>query len=294
MTQSTSIVDDTTAGNVAPTIKTRDDVDGCGCLECRNIETTTMRRTVLDTLVWSLRLFRSHPSIIAFAGVGIVANRLLETDSINMLPTPAIGVFDMITTFTFIFLIRAYVGTVVAGELTGDTVTIREGLHRSITRIPALVGVIVLFMLSVLMIPFLVSLPLLVLVGVVPGNPVEMVGFPVVGAVGVIVVTVPFLLLLFKFWFVPEACVVGQYGPVEALRISWHVTTNYRGKFVLILIIAIGSIISFYLPTYLPEMGTKLAWVHPVLSVVSASFSEFLSIVWASAYAHIYVQGVVS
>ncbi|SFS36223.1 hypothetical protein [Halostagnicola kamekurae] len=288
------LADDTTAGDAAPTIRARDDVDGCGCLECRNIETVTTRRTALDALVWSLRLFRSRPSIVAFAGVGIVANRLLETDSINMLPTPVVGLFDVITAFAFVFLIRAYVGTIVAGELTGDTVAIREGLHRTSTRIPALVGAIVLFILSVMAIPFLVSLPLLVLVGVVPGNPVEVVGFPVVGAISVVVVTVPFLLLLFKFWFVPEACVIGQYGPVEALRISWHVTTNYRGKFVLILIIAIGSAISFYLPTYLPEMGTKLGGLHPVLSVISASFGEFLSIVWASAYAHIYVQGVVS
>ncbi|AHG01200.1 hypothetical protein HALLA_19615 [Halostagnicola larsenii XH-48] len=294
MTRSTSTVDDATTGDVAPTIKARDDVDGCGCLECRNIETVTTRRTVLDALVWSLRLFRSHPSIVAFAGMGILANRLLETNSINTLPTPAIGVFDAITAFTFLFLIRAYVGTIVAGALTGDTVTIRDGLHRSITRIPALIGVIVLFILSVMTIPFLVSLPLLVLIAVVPGNPVEIVGFPVAGAVGVIVVTVPFLLLLFKFWFAPEACVVGRYAPVEALRISWRITTNYRGKFVLILVIAIGTAISFYLPTYLPDMGTKLAWLHPVLRVISASFGEFLSIVWASAYAHIYVQEVVS
>jgi len=30
------------------------------------------------------------------------------------------------------------------------------------------------------------------------------------------------------------------------------------------------------------------------LSVISSSVSELLSIVWASAYAHIYIQGVVS
>ncbi|WP_156184152.1 hypothetical protein [Halostagnicola sp. A56] len=142
-------------------------------------------------------------------------------------------------------------------------------------------------------IPFLVSLPLFVLVGVVPGNPVEMVGFPVVGAVGVVVVAVPFLLLLFKFWFAPEACVVGRYGPVEALRVSWRITTNYRSKFALILVIAVGSAISLYLSAHLPDMGAKLAF-HPALRMISASFGEFLSIVWASAYAHIYVQGVVS
>jgi hypothetical protein len=99
---------------------------------------------------------------------------------------------------------------------------------------------------------------------------------------------------LFKFWFAPEACVIGQYGPIESLRVSWHITTNYRGKFILIAVIAIGSALGLYLPTPLPELGTRVASVAPVVSVISASVGELLSVVWASAYAHIYVQGIVS
>ena len=91
-----------------------------------------------------------------------------------------------------------------------------------------------------------------------------------------------------------EACVIGRYGPIESLRISWHITTNYRGKFLLIVVIAIGSALSLYLPTIFPEVGTGLTLMQPALRVVSSSVSELLSIVWASAYAHIYVQGVVS
>ncbi|MFC6614243.1 hypothetical protein ACFQAS_04615 [Halopenitus salinus] len=279
---------------MAPTIKVRDDVDGCGCLECRNIETITTNRTVLDALVWSVRLFRSYPSILGFAVVIILANRLLETDGINLLPMPAIGVFEVLTSFAFIVLIRAYVGTIVAGELTGDPVTIRDGLRRSLSRTPALVGVILFVVFSAMTIPFLVFLPLLVLAGMFPGNPVEIVGFPVAAAIGGITFAVPFLFLLFKFWFAPEACVIGQYGPLKSLRVSWRITTNYRGKFVLIGLIAIGSAVSLYLPTYFPEMGTSLASLNPVLSMISSSISELLSIVWASAYAHIYVEGVVS
>lgn len=291
--QSSSIVDVTTTGDVAPMIKARDDVDGCGCLECRNIETTTTNRTVIDALVWSVRLFRSYPSIVVFAGVIILANRLLETDLINALPMPVIGTFEVATAFAFIVLIRAYVGTIVAGELTGDTVSIRDGMRRSIARIPALVGVIFFIVFSVMTIPFLVLTPLFVLFGVLLGNPVEMVGFPVVAAIGGIVYAVPFLLLLFKFWLAPEACVIGQYGPIESLRISWRITTNYRGKFLLIVIIVIGSAMGLYVPTLLPEMGASLASLSPVVNAVSSSVGELLSIVWASAYAHIYVQGVV-
>jgi len=279
---------------MAPTIKTREDVDGCGCLECRNIETTTTNRTVFDALAWSVRLFRSSPSIVVFAGVVILANRLLETASIDVLPLPVIDVFEALTAFAFVFLIRAYVGTIVAGELTSDPVTIREGLHRSLARIPALVGVFLLLVFPILMIPSILSLPLLVLVGVLPGHPVEVVGFPVAAAVLGIVFAVPFLLLLFKFWFVPEACVIGQYGPVESLRVSWRITTNYRRKFVLIVVIAVGSGISLYLPTSLAGMATNLAPLNPALRAISSSVGELLSIVWTSAYAHIYVQEIVS
>ncbi|MFD1599623.1 hypothetical protein [Halobellus rarus] len=292
--RSTSTVDDTTICDAVPTIKSRDDTEGCGCLECRNIETTTTHRTVLDALVWSVRLFRSYPSIVAFAGVIIFANRLLETDSIDVLPMPAVGVVEAVTAFAFIVSIRAYVGTIVAGELTGTPVTIREGLHRSIARTPALVGVVLLVVFSVMTIPFVLSLPLFVLVGVVPGTPVEWVSFPVAAAVGGSVFAVPFLFLLFKFWFAPEACVIGQYGPIESLWVSWRITTSYRGKFLLVVVIVIGSAVSLYLPTVLPEFGTGLAPVSPVLDAISSSVGELLSILWASAYAHTYVQGVVS
>ncbi|WP_371727622.1 hypothetical protein [Haloarcula sp. CBA1122] len=275
---------------MAPTIKSREDIDGCGCLECRNIETTTTNRTALDALVWSVRLFRSYPSIIAFAGVTILANRLLETDIINGLPMPVIGVFDALTAFVFIILIRAYVGTIVAGELTDNSVTIREGVHRSITRTPALIGVTLLIVFSVMTVPFFLFLPLLLFAGAIPGNPADIIGFPVVAAVGGLVFAVPFLGLLFKFWFAPEACVIGQYGPLKSLRISWQITTNYRRKFVLIAVIAIGSVSNLYLP----EIGTGVASVTPVLRVFSTSVGDLLSIVWASAYAHLYIQEIVS
>ena len=289
-----SISADTTSRDMAPTIKARDDVDGCGCLECRNIETTTTNRTVLDALVWSVHLFRSYPSIVAFAGVIILVNRLIETDVITVLPIPAIAVIEVLAAFVFIISIRAYVGTIVAGELTGESVTIREGLHRSLARTPALIVVILFIVFSVMTIPVLVFFPILILAGIIPGNPVDIVGFSVAAAVGGVAFAVPFLFLLFKFWFAPEACVIGQYGPLKSLRVSWRITTNYRGKFVLIGVIAIGSAVTLYFPTYLPEMGTSMTSLTPVLRMISSSAGELLSIVWASAYAHIYVQGIVS
>jgi len=121
-------------------------------------------------------------------------------DSIGVLPVPVLGVFEALTTFTFVFVLRAYVGTIVAGELTDDPVTAREGLHRSLTRIPALVGLVFLVVFCIMTIPSLLIFPLLVVVGVIFGNPVAMMGFPAVAVIGGLVFAMPFLLLLLKFW----------------------------------------------------------------------------------------------
>jgi hypothetical protein len=84
------------------------------------------------------------------------------------------------------------VGTIVAGELTDTPVTIRKGLYRSIARTPAVVGVVLLVVGSVMVILFLVSLPLFIVVGFTLGDPVEILGFPIVAAVGGILFAVPF------------------------------------------------------------------------------------------------------
>lgn len=293
--QNASTVDGRIPRDVPPTIKAQEDIDGCGCLECRNIETTTVRRSVLDTLTWSVRLFRSYPSIVVFGVAIVLLNRLVEIDAIDVLPTPVVGVLGALASFAFIVLLRAYVATIVAGELTDQPVTVREGLYRSLRRTPALVSLLVLVVFAVLVIPFLLSTPLFVLVAFLSVNPVEVVGFPAVAAIAGLVFVGPILLLLFKFWFAPEACVIGRYGPVESLRVSWRLTTAYRTKFLLAVLIAAGSAISVYLPGYLPTVGTGFALnpVPPLLGAISASLGELLSVVWAGAYAHIYVQGIV-
>ncbi|MCW8172174.1 hypothetical protein D8S78_04290 [Natrialba swarupiae] len=52
---------------MVPRIAARTDADGCSCLDCRNVGVQTLRRSILDALVWSGRLFRARPSILAFA-----------------------------------------------------------------------------------------------------------------------------------------------------------------------------------------------------------------------------------
>ena len=290
-TRNDSTVRDRIREHVPPTIRARADTEGCGCLECRDIETATTRRTALDALLWSVRLFRSHPSIVALGAVVVLARRLLEANSLHGLPTPAVGVLGAVTTFSFVFPLRAYVATIVAGELTGTPVTVRDGLRRSIARVPAFLGMAVLILLAMLTIPFVLSLPLFALLALTGGAPIETFGFPLVAAVGGVGFAVPFLFLLFRFWFAPEACVVGRYGPIESLRISWRITTNYRAKLLLIVLLALGSALSVFVVGASPDGG--LVTVGPLFEALSTSAGEFLSILWAGAYAHLYVQGVV-
>lgn len=288
-----SAVDDSTERDVAPTIRTQEDTDGCGCLNCRNIETVTTHRTVLDTLVWSVRLFRSYPSILGFSAVIVLANRLLETESVTVLPVPAIDIVEFVTAFAFVFLIRAYVATIVAGELTSDRVTAREGLSHTVARIPAF-GLTVSLVVVLVMSTVAASAPLFGFLFLFPGNPIEIVGFPAAAGIGALVAVGPPLLLVFKFWFALEACVVGHYGPVDSLRISWRITTNHRAKLFLLVLIALGSGVTFYLPTYVLQIGSDLGPIPSVVNVIAASIGELLSVVWASAYAHIYVQQVIA
>jgi hypothetical protein len=291
--RNTSTADGATAVVVAPTIRMREDLDGCGCLDCRNVETITLRRTVLDALVWSVGLFRSRPSIVVF-GIGVVLfNRLLESGVVAALPTPAVGALDAAGAFVFVFLLRAYVATIVAGALTDSSVTVRDAARRSLARVPALVALIALLVFVVMTVSSLASIPLFVLFALLSTNPVEVVGFPAVAAVGGVVFAVPFLVLLFRFWFAPEACVIGRYGPVESLRVSWRMTTNYPTRLLLVLLIAAGSAISLYLPGSLPAVVGGLSPALPLVDAVAASLGELLSVVWAGAYAHLYVQGAI-
>ena len=65
-------------------------------------------------------------------------------------------------------------------------------------------------------------------------------------AVCVVALVGPLLPLLFRCWFAMEACLIGRYGPVDAVRVSRGVTTAYRGKLLrlaagVVLTLGIGS-----------------------------------------------------
>ncbi|MFP8954521.1 hypothetical protein ACLI4Z_16360 [Natrialbaceae archaeon A-arb3/5] len=282
----------------APTIKARGDDADCCCLDCRNVSVATTRRTLVDALVWTGRLCRSSPSILLFAVAFVVAGRALEFGGSLYLPIPVVDLLDSILAFGLLVILRAYVASVAAGELTGSRVTPRNGIQHVLDRLPALIGLSILFVLVVFAVMFLTSMVAFAAV-VIGGGVVSLTGFDLAATlvVSLFIVIVlasfaPLIFVLFKCWFAIEACVVGEYGPFESLRISWTITTNYRGKALFLVGSALASAGSLFLVGFLPGIEDGSIPFGTAVGVLSTSLGELLSVVWFGVYSHLYVQGI--
>lgn len=66
----------------------------------------------------------------------VAGRRLLE--AVALLLPPARETLHGATTFALLFVLRGYVGTVAAGELTGDRVEPVDAARRALARTPAL------------------------------------------------------------------------------------------------------------------------------------------------------------
>jgi len=243
-----------------PTLRHRDDVDGCGCVRCQRVDYDVARRSAADAVVRSVGIVRRHPSLLlAFLVVGIVAIALDRT--VGAVPAAVVG-------FLGVVFGRGYVGLVAAetarsdradhpdrsdhpdragrldrsgslesvstdGTRSADAGTTLGRLRRVAVvtrRLPAtLVGGAFLT----------AALICIVVVATAVASPATSSVFTTLGLaeftspadVALLVCTVAVLLaVLVKSCFLPEACFVGGYGPLEGLRASWRLTAVHRGK----------------------------------------------------------------
>lgn len=278
-------------------VKARRDVDGCGCLDCRDLDAAAVRRPVLDAAIWSLRLLRSYPSIAASALAIVLARRALAWLGPSLLPGLAVGLFEAGFTFAFVVLLRAYVSTIVAGELTGAVLPPGDRVRRSVDRVPALVGVLaaIVAALAATMIGTLfATLALMALLVAGPFDPSVVAATPVAAGIGIVTVSVPLLYVLFKLWLAIEACVVGGYGPLASLRVSWRITGAFRTKLLVAILAVIASAGSLYLAGLAPVVGTgDGSLLATALEGATRILGDLTSVVWYGVYAHLYVQAVV-
>ncbi|TYT62802.1 hypothetical protein [Natrialba swarupiae] len=287
---------------MVPRIAARTDADGCSCLDCRNVGVQTLRRSILDALVWSGRLFRARPSILAFALFFVGVNRFLDEVAILYAPEPLVDTVGLLAAFAFLIGLRAYVGTIVAGEITDDRVSVRSAVWHTLRRTPALVGLLCFAFLAVPAVMGLVSISVIVAVGVM-WFASSQIGFVVesdllftVGGyvfVGLILLTfvLPLVIVVFKLWFSVDACVVGGYGPLESLQTSWAITTNLRWKLLLLVLATGASTGFFYVVGSLPSVGGDS--FGSTVGLLSTSVGELLSVVWYGVYVQLYAQQIV-
>ncbi|MFC4540688.1 hypothetical protein ACFO5R_01950 [Halosolutus amylolyticus] len=287
--------DERTAAGV-PSVRVRQDEDGCGCLACRNVTIEAARRSIVDALAWSGRLFRSRPSIPLLGLALVVANRLLENVVPLYVPLPLVEFLEGVATFVLLVGFRAYVATIVAGEVTGDRVTLRDGLRHSLARTPALLGLGALVVVGLV---FLLG-PTVMVPIVVVAVPVFVDAVDPASALGTVLLVsavlaglLPMLLVLVRFWFAIEACAVGGYGPLESLRVSWTITTTDRARVLVLALAAFASTGVGHAVGSLPWTIEATGPVGPLFDALSASLGELVTVAWFGAYAHLYVQAVV-
>lgn len=248
-------------------IRRHEDVDGCGCLRCQEIDHEVIHRSLADVVSWSATIPLARPSIVlVLGGVGLIQLGTLVV-------SPGLALVLAVVSVVGVFFSRGYIG-IVAQELLGrETVPSRRALRLSLARLPAFVGsalAIIVGLAAVTLLVVSVGLPVTRAVTTTVGFAPVAADF---GALAVLLLGVVYVLL--KCCFVPEACFVGGYGPLDAIRVSWRLTGVHRLRVGLVLagfavLLAVGSI----LDTTVAESGAPIALSFEVdeTTVVVRSF----------------------
>jgi hypothetical protein len=280
-------------------VKLRADVDGCACVRCQEVDGQVLQRSVTDTLRWSAGLVVDRPSILLFfLGVGLLQLFGILAPRQFALAGAALGVGG-------VFAGRGYIGVVGRDRLAGRDTSMSGALLTVLRRFPAFAGatlLIVALLGSVgLFVARVLSRPIRLLLRTAGAG-----AFAAELAV-LVAVAASIVYLLLRFWFVPEACFIGRYGPVSALTTSWRLTTVHRRKAILIvagfgLLLGVGIALDTQLAD--PESPVALSIRYGETTVVLRSFglsfaggvrSAFdlgVTALYSGAFVHQYVSGV--
>lgn len=203
-------------------VRLREDVDGCGCIRCQAIDYSRLRPSIAGAFAWAARFPLDRPSILlvfAAAGAMQLAGRLGPAPL--GLAGAGLGVLGA-------FVGRGYVGLLSRDSIGARQVSTGSPFSRVLRRVPAFLGSLV---------SILVGLLVLVLVVREVGTPLADAGFRALGMdalaadlalLGLLAAGI--LYVLIRLCFVPEACFVGGYGPLEALRVSVQLTDLETAK----------------------------------------------------------------
>lgn len=286
-------------------IRLHNDVDGCGCIHCQNVDHRVVRRSLGGALLWSSGLLRLYPSIVlVFLAVGFI-------QAVGELLPPQFALLTVLGAVLGVFVGRGYIGVIGRATLGDRQSSPTHALWLVARRFPAFLGA------TVAVIGLLAGISLLVLRGIGPlaGQLLVPLGVdPFQIQLLVLLVTALCLVsLIVKLYLVPEACFVGGYGPLESLRVSWRLTSLHPKKAVLIVIgfglllavrILFDSLVSnpqtpvaltFQLgETTLVLRSFGLALSASLGGLVRFGFDLFVTAVYSGVFVHQYVSGAVS
>lgn len=273
-------------------IPPRDDIDGCGCIRCRGIDPAILGRSTAGDLRWSIDLLQKRLSVPATAMTFVVVLAALELilapfePTVGWVDTP---IHNLIGGVLLGVLLRGYVSTVVASELTDQQMTRRETVAFAIRRLLPL-SVTLLGMIIVGAVAFALSLMVISLLVFDAGvlGPSVFEGVTPTLLFGSIVAVV-----FYKFWLAPDIAVVGGVGPVTALRISWTATTTQWLRVASLLV-------SFVATVAMPDiLGGTLAAANvefmlgtPGSETLVSGFRWLTTSVWYSVGTQIYVRSI--
>lgn len=301
---STSVID-----RPFPGIRRREDVTGCGCVRCQSVRYDVVRRSITGATMWSLDLLRRRPSVLlAFlilGGVQIgIEHGFSGGSTVYADPLPDAALLAAVVGFLGVFLGRGYAGLVAASavrRIDADGTPARLVVRR----FP-----------SFLVAAAVVAVTLLGFVVVVTSwaSPAVNAVLPAIGladattavdAALLVAVAAALLVVLVKLCFLPEACFVGGYGPVAALRVTWSLTTVHRRKAVgltvgLLALFVLGSLLDARIgsaarpvvlsvtlyDTTVPVRSIGLAASNPLRLLVDASLSAAYYVLFAHQYVH--------
>ncbi|RQH01738.1 hypothetical protein [Natrarchaeobius oligotrophus] len=265
-------------------IERREDVDGCACLECRGVSAGVTRRRIGDVLLWAVGVLRNRRSIL------LVFLAVAAVQFVGFVGPPAVEVTLSFVVFTGGLFARSYAGTIVAGELVDRRYAPTTAAAHALRRLPAVVATLLFTFLSTMA---------LTVVGVLAGAAVLFADSPVVTAAGIVALAVTVVLVivvLVKFILAPEAVVVGGYGPIAALAVSWGLV-SFRRRTTIVLVSLVVAIATAFAIT---EISAATA-THPVVGspptrlvvLAGSSLATYLSgAITAIVFAHLYVQRI--
>ncbi|GAB7090849.1 hypothetical protein JCM18237_11200 [Halorubrum luteum] len=216
--------------------------------------------------------------------------------------------------FLGVFLGRGYAGLVTADDLRGSdrsrTATVGARARVAVRRFPSFLAAAVLAIAGL----FGLIVAATAVVSPALNALLPAVGFAdlvtTVDAVLLVGVTVAVVVVLVKLCFLPEACFVGGYGPVSALRVTWSLTAVHRRKAIaltagLLALFVLGTLLDARIgtttrpvvlsvtvyDTTVPVRSIGIATSSPVRLLVDATLSAVYYPLFAHQYVHALFDG---